>query len=68
MGFIESLKYTIPEYAHALTSSGHFGWSIDVSADGTTAIIGHPGADSNLGAAHIFIKSGSTWVWQAKLS
>jgi hypothetical protein len=33
------------------------GWSVSLSADGRTAIVGGPGDDSNMGAAWIFSKS-----------
>jgi hypothetical protein len=45
-------------------SGGRFGQSIAISSDGTTAVIGGPGDNSGVGAAWIFIRSGSTWVQQ----
>jgi hypothetical protein len=48
-----------------------FGWSVALSADGNTAILGANLEDtsptSNQGAAYIFTRSGSTWTQQAKL-
>lgn len=39
------------------------GWSVSLSADGNTAIIGGSGEDNNeLGAAWIFTRSGATWT------
>ena len=49
-------------------SEDHFG--VGVSMDGTTVVVGASGDDdsgSNAGAAHVFVRSGSTWVHEAKL-
>lgn len=46
-----------------------FGWTVAVSGD--TAVIGAPGQDGvdhNEGAAYVFVRSGATWVQQAKLT
>jgi hypothetical protein len=47
------------------------GWSVALSADGNTALVGAPTdkVDTNLeqGAAYIFVRSGTTWTEQAKL-
>ncbi len=43
----------------------NFGYSVSVSGD--TALIGSRGDDSNTGAAYVFVRSGSTWSFQAKL-
>jgi MYXO-CTERM domain-containing protein len=46
-----------------------FGSSVSVSGD--TALIGHPYEDdrgSNSGAAHVFVRTGSTWAPQQKLT
>ncbi len=45
------------------TGAGDFGWSVALSADGNTALIGGP-TDNNAGAAWIFARSGSTWTEQ----
>jgi hypothetical protein len=54
-----------------LTGSGtnpaqQFGWSVAISSDGETALIGGPyeGSDSFVGAAWVFTRSGSTWSQQ----
>ena len=47
------------------SGTGHFGNDVAVSGDGSTAIIGAPGDNSNAGAAWIFTRSGSTWAQQA---
>jgi hypothetical protein len=48
----------------------HFG-TVDLSGDGNTAIVGAPNkalnANSQVGAAYIFVRSGSSWVQQAQL-
>jgi hypothetical protein len=52
-------------------TSDYFGYSVAISEDGTTAIIGAPQKeiDGKLdqGAAYVFIRSGGTWVQQQKL-
>ncbi|MCA6499188.1 MAG: IPT/TIG domain-containing protein, partial [Chitinophagaceae bacterium] len=50
-----------------ITSSAYLGWSVDVSADGNTAIVGSPVDNSLIGAALIYVRSGDTWTQQAKL-
>jgi hypothetical protein len=40
------------------------GFSVALSADGNTAILGGPAADSNQGAAWVFVRNGSTWTQQ----
>jgi hypothetical protein len=44
--------------------SGHFGWSVALSNDGNTALIGGPNDDGGNGAAWDFTRSGSTWSQQ----
>ena len=48
--------------------AGAFGSSIAVSRDGTTAVVGAPSDSSDIGAAFVFVRSGSTWTQQAKLT
>jgi hypothetical protein len=43
---------------------GRFGFSIALSADGTTALIGAPGEDGFSGAAWVFTREGSAWKQQ----
>jgi Ig-like domain CHU_C associated len=44
------------------------GWSVAISADGNTAIVGGPFDDSDAGAAWVFTRSGGVWSQQgAKL-
>ena len=47
-----------------------FGFSVSISSDGNTAIVGAGSEDAggfNAGAAYIFVRSGSTWTQQAKI-
>ena len=41
--------------------------SVALSVDGSTAIVGAPGDNSNVGAAWVFVRNGSTWTQQTKL-
>ena len=51
------------------TGLGTFGWSVALSADGNTALIGARGDNTGQGAAWLFTRSGSTWTEQgAKLT
>ncbi|MGO9691111.1 MAG: PKD domain-containing protein [Syntrophobacteraceae bacterium] len=49
-----------------------FGWSVSLSADGNTALIGAEGAtvgtNSYQGAAYVFVRSGVIWSQQQKLT
>ena len=53
------------------TENEYFGWSVSLSADGSTAIIGVPSDEIdgfvNRGSAYVFVRSGSTWTQQQKL-
>jgi hypothetical protein len=42
----------------------YFGFSVALSADGTTALVGGPSDDLFRGAAWIFVRSGTRWVQQ----
>jgi hypothetical protein len=43
---------------------GSFGWSVALSADGTTALIGAPHENHYLGVARVFTRAGSVWAEQ----
>jgi hypothetical protein len=45
-----------------------FGWSVALSAEGDTALIGGHGDNSGVGAVWVFTRSGSGWSQQAKLT
>jgi hypothetical protein len=47
------------------------GTSVTISADGSRAVLGAPGDDggaTDAGAAHVFVRSGAGWTWEATLS
>jgi IPT/TIG domain/FG-GAP repeat len=43
---------------------GGFGFSVALSADGNTAIVGAPAEDGYVGSAWVFTRTGSTWTQQ----
>ncbi len=47
---------------------GQFGFSVGLSSEGNTALIGGPGDSSKTGAAWVFARSGETWGQQKKLA
>jgi hypothetical protein len=56
--------------ASDLANNDNFGWSVALSADGTTALIGaidEDSGDTDNGAAYVFTRSAGTWTEQAKL-
>jgi hypothetical protein len=48
-------------------ASDQFGLTVNISNDGLTAIATSFGDDSYTGSAYVFVKSGNTWIQQAKL-
>jgi hypothetical protein len=46
------------------TGSAHQGWSVALSADGNTALVGGWSDDGSLGAAWVFTRSSGTWSQQ----
>jgi hypothetical protein len=51
-----------------LGSRAHFGWSVALSADGNTAVIGAPGAAARSGDAEVYVRSAGAWTKTASLS
>jgi hypothetical protein len=53
-------------------ASDNFGYSVSISSDGSTAIVGarydDDNGQSNSGSAYIFVRSGGTWTQQRKLT
>jgi hypothetical protein len=49
-------------------ATSFFGRAVALSADGTTALVGDPGNGGGNGAAWVFVRAGSTWSLQAKLT
>ncbi|MCX6875208.1 MAG: choice-of-anchor D domain-containing protein [Verrucomicrobia bacterium] len=54
------------------SAESYFGWTVSLSKDGNTALVGAGGGDKtpggNEGAAYLFVRSGSNWTQQAKLT
>ncbi|HEX5225160.1 MAG TPA: hypothetical protein VFW29_08525 [Solirubrobacteraceae bacterium] len=48
------------------TGEGEFGWSVALSADGDTLLVGAPRDNAKTGGAWVFTRSGSTWSQQGK--
>ena len=65
---VEQAKLT----ASDAEASDQFGYSVSISGDGNTAIVGarleDPGGVSSAGAAYVFTRSGTSWSQQAKLT
>ncbi len=49
------VAFTLP----ALTAGARFGWSVDLSADGTRIVIGASGENSGMGAVYCYTRSGT---------
>jgi hypothetical protein len=50
-----------------VVANDYFGRAVSISSDGTYAVIGKPRI-SGVGQAYIFVRSGSTWTQQQKLT
>lgn len=64
---IDPIFDTEPEQKLAPTDEqgeARFGYSVAVSGDGTTVVIGGPSDTGHFGAAWVFVRSGSEWVQQ----
>ena len=44
-----------------------FGWSVSISSDGNTAIVGARSDDNNRGSAYIYTHTNGTWTKQSKI-
>jgi hypothetical protein len=53
--------------ASDLETADYFGWAVDISKDGYTAIIGAYGDNASRGSAYIFTRASGTWTEQQKL-
>ena len=58
----ENIKLTASDGA----ANDQFGYSVALS--GSTAVVGAVGKNSDTGAAYVFVRSGTTWSQQAKLT
>ena len=56
-----------PPPANSSSPCSAQGWSVALSADGNTAIVGGDQDNGNKGASWIYTRSGTTWTEQAKL-
>jgi len=54
--------------AFELVPKGSFGYSVALSEDGSTALIGSLGENANAGAAYVFTRVGGSWTHQARLT
>jgi hypothetical protein len=67
--FLESAKLTAPTTGpEAEIGGGELGGAAAVSADGTTALVGAFDDASGNGAAYVYMRSGTAWTLQAKLT
>lgn len=48
------------------TVGGFMGWSVAISADGSTALVGGPNTSNGAGAAWVFTRTGETWIQQGE--
>jgi len=46
----------------------YFGYNVAISGDGNYALVGAIGESSSAGAAYVFLRTGTTWAQQAKLT
>jgi hypothetical protein len=51
--------------AAGVTGTTGVGYSVALSADGNTAVLGGPGDSNNVGAAWVFTRSGASWTQQS---
>jgi hypothetical protein len=52
------------ELTSAALPAGKLGYSVALSADGSTALVGAPGAEGGAGAALVFVRTGAGWTQQ----
>jgi hypothetical protein len=51
-----------------LAGTDGFGYSVALSADGQTALVGAPYASSQVGAVYVYRRSGAGWIQEAELT
>jgi hypothetical protein len=59
----EEAALTVSE-ADGAVGAGQLGFSVALSADGNTALVGAPGDNNSAGAVWMFVRSGGTWAQQ----
>ncbi|MBZ5511150.1 MAG: FG-GAP repeat protein [Acidobacteriia bacterium] len=62
--FVQQAKLTASDGA----VGDQFGGSVAISGDGDTVVAGAPGVSSGQGAAYVFVKLGTAWAQNAKLT
>jgi hypothetical protein len=50
------------------TGGDYFGRSVSLTTDGNMALVGANGANTSMGAAYVFTRSGEIWTQQARLT
>ncbi len=60
----EGLAIELGEAPGEAPEKPEFGWSVALSGDGTTAVVGAPDGESHTGAAWIFHREGAVWSQQ----
>src|SRR5207302_1518959 len=67
--FVQQAKLTgVSEEVSNSKLGAKFGFSVALSGDGNTALVGGPGGKGGLGAAWVFTREGTTWSEQATLT
>lgn len=51
-----------PKLVPSITSLRYFGYSVGLSGDGSTLLVGMPGGDGAGGAAFAFVRQGASWI------
>jgi hypothetical protein len=66
----QTVNRTVTQQTSLAPSDGaaRFSYSVAVSGDGSTALVGAPSKDGSPGAAYVFTRSGTGWIQQQKLS
>jgi hypothetical protein len=69
----QNTPFPIAQQGTKLTASNDLltpgkGWSVALSADGTTALVGGYYDNNGVGASWVYTRSGNTWVQQQKLT
>ncbi len=65
---VDPLIQTAKLTGEGAVGHGGLGYSVALSSNGTTALVGGAGDNSGIGAVWVFTRSGSTWTQQAKLT
>lgn len=63
--YVEQARLWVPYWGNAF--GFQLGWSVSLSEDGNTALVGSPQWEISYGAAYVFIRSGRAWKEQAEL-